>query len=640
MRHLIYIGIILLLVQEAHSQRKLSSNNKRAIALFTEADNFWVRRQYPQAEELLLQAIKRDGKFVEAHILLGRTYQGMKRYKEAEAAYLCALDHKQNPNDFREIYLELAEVQVRIEAYEKARENLQIFLKGRMPMRGMESRARNLLESAEFAIENLATAEAFNPRPLSDVVNQFAMQYFPVLTADQSQLIYTRRKGRKPEFDEDLVVTHRQPDGTWGPPESISDNINTRHNEGTCTIAADGRTLIFTSCFGRQGYGSCDLYISYKVGEVWSEPENLGPTVNTKAWESQPSLSADGRTLYFVSDREGGYGNSDIYVTSLDDKNQWTKPENMGSRVNTPWDEVSPFIHANGRTLYFASNGWPGFGGYDIFYLERQPEGTWGDPQNLGAPVNNGDDQLSLFITADGLQGYYVNESLGPDGDFKGRIYEFDVPEAMQVAYRSNYVRGRVYEEATKEPLAALVELYDLESEALVSQVRSDSVTGDYLMVLTEGSEYALYVSRTGYLFHSLSFNLKDYDDYDAVEIDVFLKKAASGATTVLKNIFFDFDSYALQEKSITEINKIKRFLEQNPQINIEISGHTDNTGSPQYNMELSLNRAKSVYNYLISRNIAPDRLTFKGYGLTRPKYPNDTEEGRILNRRIEFLIK
>ena len=308
-----------------------------------------------------------------------------------------------------------------------------------------------MLESARFAIENKATASEFNQHPLSDTVNCFAMQYFPVLTADQQELIFTRRTSNDDSADEDLVVSRKNFRGRWSAPVSISPNINSQWNEGTCTISADGRKLIFTSCIGRRGYGSCDLFQSVKVGDTWSEPENLGPNVNTGDWESQPSLSADGRVLYFVSDRRGGYGRRDIWVSRLTVDGKWTKAENAGRSVNTQYDEISPFIHVNGKTLYFASNGLPGFGGYDIYFLEKNSDGLWSKPVNVGAPINNHHDQFSLFITANGEKGYYVHEERTSEGHDVSKIYEAEIPQRYQIKFRSNYVKGIVRDKQTNE---------------------------------------------------------------------------------------------------------------------------------------------------------------------------------------------
>ena len=433
-----------------------------------------------------------------------------------------------------------------------------------------------------------------------------------------------------------MVISSKNTDGSWSDPESISDNINTKFNEGTCTISANGRTIIFTSCSGRSSMGSCDLYISYKLGDQWTDPENMGININSRNWESQPSLSADGRILYFVSDRSGGYGKRDIWKSQWVD-GQWTKAANLGPTINTAEEEVSPFIHVNGQTLYFSSKGFPGMGGYDIFFSEWQSN-KWTVPNNLGYPINTSDDQVSLFITANGKNGYYSYELKGPN-TYKSLLYFFQVPEAIRVKNKSNYIAGKVLNVATKKPLQAQVELFDINADSLRATVTSDSLTGDYLQILTDGSEYALYVSKPGYLFESLRFDYQVSQDREPILIDIYLQPIKSGIASTMNNIFFEVDKYEIKQKSRTELNKTVMFLQTNPSVRIEIAGHTDNSGNDSHNRQLSLNRAKAVHQFLIDQGINTKRLTYKGYGSTLPVAPNDSGKNRQLNRRIEFKI-
>jgi len=617
----------------------LATKSKKAIELYTEADNFRVRGQFSQAIGLLNQAIQRDKNFVEAYYRLGITYMTLKDFPAAIRNLEKGLSLTDDIRKQKIFWYDLGESYFTTGDYDKAEQIISSFLSAEVQNRPKIERARLMLENIEFAKENKNNTSAYRQKRLSDTVNAFIMQYFPVLTADQQELIFTRRMGGGPSDDEDLVIARKDSRGRWGVPESLSKNINTNLNEGTCTISADGRKLIFTSCVGRQGYGSCDLYESLRIGEEWTKPRNLGPNVNSPEWESQPSLSADGRTLYFVSDRRGGVGRRDIWVSHLTEQNQWTRARNVGKPVNTVYDEISPFIHANNRVLYFASNGLVGFGGYDIFLSEKDSAAAWNDPRNLGSPINNHEDQFSLFITADGNRGYYSHEQVQDAGYSISHIYEIDIPEENRIRYRSNYVKGIVRDKATGEPLAASIELMNLETNSTESLVSSDSVTGNYLIILTQGSEYALYVNKKEYLFKSLNFNYSALKDYDPIILDIDLERAADGTTAILQNIFFDVDKYDLKEKSVTELQKILRFLKENPSVKVEISGHTDNSGSAAYNIQLSEKRAQSVNNYLIAHGIGAERLLTKGYGSDQPIADNSTDGGRQKNRRIEFKI-
>jgi outer membrane protein OmpA-like peptidoglycan-associated protein len=580
-------------------------------------------------------AIEKDPRFAEAHLRLGTNYLSMGDFLNARGYLEKAVSLI--PNDPKTIgaQLALADIYYREGSYEKALKFLQNFKKFNPPPE-IAKTATRLEQNAQFALKQIRNPLPFDPKPLPDNVNEYDLQYFPVLTADQKTLIFTRRQSRDPQFDEDMVTSSKNTDGSWSDPESISDNINTKFNEGTCTISANGRTIIFTSCSGRSSMGSCDLYISYKLGDQWTDPENMGININSRNWESQPSLSADGRILYFVSDRSGGYGKRDIWKSQWVD-GQWTKAANLGPTINTPEEEVSPFIHVNGQTLYFSSKGYPGMGGYDIFYSEWQGN-KWTIPNNLGYPINTSDDQVSLFITANGKNGYYSYELKGPN-TYKSLLYFFQVPEAIRVKNKSNYIAGKVLNVETKKPLQAQVELFDINADSLRSTVSSDSLTGDYLQILTDGSEYALYVSKPGYLFESLRFDYQVSQDREPILIDIYLQPIKSGIASTMNNIFFDVDKYEIKQKSRTELNKTVMFLQTNPSVRIEIAGHTDNSGNDSHNRQLSLNRAKAVHQFLIDQGINTKRLTYKGYGSTLPVAPNDSEKHRQLNRRIEFKI-
>ncbi len=623
----------------ALAQMPLDTKSKKAIEFYTEADNYRVRGQYSQAIGLLHEAIKKDGDFTEAYYRLGIIYMTLKDFPQAITNFEKGLSLTQDIRKQKIFWYDLGESYFTAGDYDKAEQALSKFLKAELQNKAKIDRANLLMSNVEFARENKKNASAYKVKRLSDTVNAFVMQYFPVLTADQQALIFTRRMGGGPNDDEDLVMSRKNPKGRWAEPESLSKNINTQLNEGTCTISADGRKLIFTSCVGRQGYGSCDLYQSLRIGDEWTEPKNLGPMVNSPEWESQPSLSADGRTLYFVSDRRGGEGRRDIWVSSLNEKGQWTRAKNVGKPVNTQYDEISPFIHVNNRVLYFASNGQVGFGGYDIFFSERDSASLWGAPKNMGSPINNHEDQFSLFITADGKKGYYSHEEVRDAGYSVSHIYEIEIPEENRIRFASNYVKGIVRDKETHEPLAASVELINLETNTTESLVSSDSVSGAYLIVLTEGAEYALYVNRPGYLFQSLNFNYSSMKDYQPIVMDIDLQKATEGTTAILQNIFFEVDKYDLQPKSLTELEKIIHFLSENPSVKVEISGHTDNSGTPSYNLTLSGKRAQSVYDYLVSHGVEANRLFARGYGATKPIAENTSEEGRQKNRRIEFKL-
>ncbi len=622
----------------SQAQQELGTKNKRAADLYIESENYVIRRQYPQAISLLNQALNRDYQFAEAHLRLGTCYKAIEDNAGAIKHFTEVIKLKPEDSRYSMAYFVLAEISIKEGKYDEAIELLNQHQKI-APKGNLLDEGARMIQNAQFAKQAINNPVEFNPQPLSSKVNIFQLQYFPVLTADEKTLFFTARNGNARTDDEDIFISTKDTFGEWTTPESISRNINTRFNEGTCSISADGRMMIFTACEGRQGYGSCDLYVTYKIGEEWSVPNNLGPNINSPQWDSQPSLSADGNTLYFVSNRPGGIGSRDIYVSYRNEAGDWTMAQNLGEPINTSSDEVSPFIHANGLTFFFASNGHPGFGGFDLFSTEIKADNTWGAIKNLGYPINTSEDQVSLFIAASGTTAYYANERKQGNQYIDSKIYSFELPPQLQVTRGVNYVKGRVVDAITQKPIVATVELYDLETDELSSRVKSDSLTGEYLITLTKGSEYALYVNKNGYLFDSRYFSFQEDDSVNPELADILLNKINRGESVNLNNIFFDFDKFVLREKSKTELKKIISFLNAYPDIKIEIEGHTDNVGSAQYNLELSRNRALSVYEYLMENNVADNRVYYKGYGMEKPIATNETEEGRQMNRRIAFKI-
>lgn len=632
----VFLFLLSLAFGTTHAQGVVSTKNKKALEAYVQADNYRVHAQYKEAIDQLKFAIDKDENFFEAYLRMGLIYKTTKDYKTAIGYYTKGLSITPELRWQKVFWIELGETCMKVGDYARVIEYMDLYLKNETINKAKIDQASLWKRSAEFSLENMKTEITYRPRQLSDTLNRFPMQYFPVITGDQQEMIFTRRLGFANEDDEDLVISRRSESGAWQSPVSVSDNINSKFNEGTCTISADGRQLIFTSCLGRKGYGNCDLFESTKTGEEWSPPRNLGPMINSAAWESQPSLSADGRVLYFVSDRRGGLGSRDIYVSQKGDDGKWSKAKNMGKSVNTLYDEISPFIHANDRTLFFASTGWPGFGGYDVFRCERE-DSVWSTPVNFGYPINNQEDQFSMFITPDTEWGYYSHEENAVQNS--SRIFEFFVPEQYRIRYRSNVVKGFVRDNKTGEPVKGRIELFNLLTNEIVSVTHSDSVSGKYLMVLTQGADYALYVNATGYLFRSLNFNYEHDYNPKPVEIDVGLDKAGAGAVVVLNNIFFEVDKFDLEPKSQTELDKVVRFLMQNTSIKVEISGHTDDTGTASHNQTLSLKRAQAVVSYLTGHGIPKERLVQVGYGSTRPLKPNNTEENKQANRRIEFRV-
>jgi len=383
--------------------------------------------------------------------------------------------------------------------------------------------------------------------------------------------------------------------------------------------------------------GSCDLYISFKKGNKWTTPVNMGGNVNSNKWDSQPSISPDGTTIYFASARPGGKGGSDIWKINLLPNGQWSRAINLGDTINTDKDENSPFMHFDNQTLYFCSDGHTGMGGRDLYYSRKDSSGKWGIPVNLGYPINTFADEFGLIVNAKGDTAYFSSDKEGGKG--KLDLYSFELNKANR-PLPVTYLKGIVYNSETKQKIEARFELINLKSSKVVYTSYSDPIKGDFLVTLPTENDYALNVSKEGYLFYSDNFTLSgNWTNIEPFIKNVPLVPINIGGTVVLKNIFFETAKYDLKKESYIELNKLIAFLKTNVNLKIEISGHTDNIGGKEYNQTLSENRANSVYSYLIDKGIDSKRLTFKGYGDTKPIDTNDTDLGRSNNRRTEFKI-
>lgn len=626
-----------------HSQEQpLSSHNKKAIKLYQEASQYYNAGQNANAIELLKKAIKEDSNFVEAQGILGYIYDDMGDDTDAIKQYATVI--RINPNFFPNIYFDIGKLQLARGQYAEAEANLEHFVNIPAVDKDMLSTASTMLADCKFSVAAMQHPVPFSPENMGPAINTPMSEYFPTITVDGSMLIFTRRlevaegmQGME-EYNEDLYVSFKD-DGQWTTAFNIGTQINTGYNEGASTISADGNVLIFTSD-RPGGYGSCDLYYAYRIGNGWGNPRNMGPPVNTRNWETQPCLAPDGKSLYFIRGIVAGHQMKyqDIYVTTLDDSNNWSKPQMLSDTINTPGKQECPFIAADNQTLYFSSDGLPGLGGTDLYISRRLPNGRWGIPVDLGYPINTANDETGILVDPNGKVAYFSSDRPGGYGGMD--IYSFVLPDSLR-PQQVTYMKGKVYDANNNQPLIAYFTLIDLATGKVVSQSTSRPDDGTFLVCLPVNKNYALNVSKKGYLFYSENFSLKNVKaTYDHPYLkNVPLQPIDTGASIVLNNIFFETNKYDLKPESEVELNKLVAFLKNNPTVKIQISGHTDNVGTPQSNIILSENRAKAVYNYLIAHSIDAGRLTYKGYGQTRPVATNDTPEGRQLNRRTEMKI-
>lgn len=637
------------------AQYTYSTKNKKAIKAYEDALNSYNRMDYTTAIDKMNKAIKADDKFIEAHIVLAEIYIENKQRKDAINSYKNVIEI--DPDFFPALYFSLAQLEMMESEFQIAKAHLEKYLSYKDLKQIARSQANHKLKTCEFAIESIKNPVPFNPINLGENINTEFDEYWPILTADEQTLIITRLIPKDSKTDtniedeqkpvkqddlpgmsnvqEDFFISVKEND-FWSKAINAGEPLNTPGNEGAQTILVDGRKMYFTACNRSNGLGRCDIYFAEKTIDGWSEPQNIGIPVNSGFWEAQPSISPDGKTLYFVSDRDGGQGRKDIWRSNLKSDGTWTKPINLGEKVNSVEQEQSPFIHPDNKTLYFASDGRIGMGGSDLYKVTKNEDGTWGEPENLGYPINTVFDEIGLIVNAKGNRAFFSSDRFSERGKdiFEFELYKEARPQTV------SYLKGIVFNIENNKKLQAHFELIDLETKDIIMQAESDQNTGEFLVCIPADNDYALNVSKEGYLFYSDNFSLKGVFEISEPYIkDVGLNPIKVGEKIILRNIFYATDSYELVDRSIVELSKLIDFLNSNPELKIEISGHTDNVGTTDYNLELSKNRARSVCNYLIESGIYSGRLEYKGYGESKPISANDTEKGRSENRRTEIKI-
>lgn len=644
----IFLSIFLFLAAAVSGQRPsdYGIKSKKALKLFFAGNEQEKYRDYDTAIEYYGQALEIESEFGEALFRKGACHYVRQRYEQAEADMERARAILSDPNPLLHFYL--GECKFYREDFEGALASYKDFQNSR----GTRSIPRTMLRdadrhqaSAEFAVKMSGQTIEFNPINLGENINTAFDEYLPYLTADEQTIFFTTRRpgctgGYNAEYrgyTEDFYFSVLK-DGEWQPAENLGAPVNTEFNEGAASFSPDGQYVFFTACKRRDGYGDCDIYVSRLNGKTWEKPKNLGPIINTPAWESQPSISNDGRTLYFTSSRNGGEGGQDIWYSTKEGK-KWTEPKNIGKTLNTKGNEMSPFMHADGKTLYFASDGHLGYGALDLFMTKKTEDG-WTEPVNLGYPLNTSANEGNIFINSKGNIGYINSTREGGLG--RGDMYSFELDPKIRPEFMT-YVRGHVREKGTGKALRSKVTFINVESGDTLREVYSNKATGKFLLTLPLEQEYAAFVDRPGYLFASQHFSLKglgvaeDADRYFDVDID--LDRLEVGVKVVMRSIFYETNKFDLLDKSKAELEHLLRFLQVNPKVKIEIGGHTDNVGSESDNQRLSENRAGEVKKFMVSRGISGDRIVAKGYGEKEPLADNGEEQGRAFNRRTEMRI-
>ncbi len=609
--------------------------SRKAIKLYHLAEEAYKNDDLNNAEEYLKAAIEKEKKFLEAFIALGDIYIAKADYSSATSSFkkVRLIDKRK----YQYLDYKIADCLHKSYSFHEAKKYISKYLRNADASSRHYYPAYLLQSNIEFAIKLNGQKSNVEVQRLSDSVNTIFDEYLPSITVDAGMLIFTRAYPNYGRRVEDFFLSEKNEKGEFKQANYLEGPFNTTENEGAQCTSADGNYLIYTACNRTDGYGSCDLYYSYKINGLWSQPKNLGENINSDYWETQPAISPDGKTLYFVSNRPGGIGGMDLWKSTKSASGEWYRPVNMGISINTSADEMSPFIHWDGETLYFGSKGWQGVGGYDLFISKKQLDDNWTKPVNVGFPINTPFDDNSLMVEQDGRTAYFVSEHV-EDDKINLDIFTYQLEEKIKanpVAYLKGFVK-----DSSSVLSNARISVYDLSTDTLFYESITDDMEGSFFVCMRLGKEYAIHIEKEGHFFHSENIMLADTLTINSkVERDFVLKRISMGEHMVLENIFFQFDSSILNKKSNQEVDKIYRFLRKNKTIIVEIGGHTDNVGKHNYNIQLSYQRALSVKTALLNKGISADRIQVKGYGELQPLKSNDSALNRNWNRRTELKI-
>jgi hypothetical protein len=626
--------LLLLIFGGVSFPQNYHTTSSKALGYYTSAkeqDDFFY---FDNAEKLLKQAVNADRNFYEAYMLLGEILLKENRYREAAKYYREAV--RIDSLFYKPVFFSLASAEIKSGDYQRAEIHFKVYLDQKTTSEKNRALAMKSLKDCEFAVNAVNHPVPFDPISVGDSVNTPDDEYWPSLTADGQTLMFTRQgvnHANSSKGQEDLYISHLI-NNAWSKAQNAGAPLNTNQNEGAQTISSDGTYMYFTACERPDGLGRCDIYYSHFDGKSWSAGVNIGPPINTSYWEAEPSISANGRMLFFASNRPGGKGGMDIWYSVKGSNGAWGKPVDPDV-INTSGDEMSPFIHFDGRTLYFSSNGRIGMGGFDIYFSRMKDDSTWTEPKNLGYPINTSADEMGLIIDASGQEGYYstIRDQTNGKDIFYFSLYDSIKPDPV------SYFSGKVFDKVTMKQLKSDYELINLASGVVISSGSTDP-EGSFLICLPSGFNYGLNVSKPGYLFYSDNFMLEGIHSVTKPFIKkILLNPIQVGETMQLSNVFYEFDSWELKKESVSELDRLYNLLKDNPAIIVEVAGHTDSIGTVKYNQTLSERRAKSVVSYLNGKGIGADRLTYKGYGATAPIGDNITDEGRRLNRRTEVRI-
>ncbi|MEI6435679.1 MAG: OmpA family protein [Bacteroidota bacterium] len=622
--------------------------DKKTEKIYQAGIDYLKRSNYILAGQQMRKALDAEPACVDAYFALGVINLKKTGYnlKEAEKNFLKALELCPTYDIYTYFYM--GEICYGREDYEKTIAYLSEFIKDVDKIKKDEdyNRAVELIDYSKFITGIMKNPVPFEPKVVEGISTS-ENEYLPILSPDNQMALFTREIRSEPDRNsltsevrtkEKFFFSLCDSSGVFEAGEEMPRPFNINDNEGGATLTADNNSLYYTVCRfdAVKKYLNCDIYLSENIGGAWQPIHSVSANINSPgSWESQPTISADGRVLYFVSDRSGGFGGYDIYRSIKGDNGEWSAPVNLGSDINSKGNEKSPFIHPDSKTLYFSSDGLMGLGGYDVFFTKLNENGVWQKPKNIGYPINSPDDEVGFFVSTDGAKGFFASNKFKGKGGWD--LYSFDLYDSARPE-KVLFIRGNVKSEFSTEPLNARIELKNMETRK-ISEIPMDSITGNYVAVAPFNSDYIMTVKKTDHVYESKYISKFDSLFKFPAKVDIEMKPIELNKSYRINDIYFPFNSFELQAESKAVLDLLFDFLLENPNISIQVQGHTDNIGNDASNLKLSESRAESVYKYLVEKGIELTRLTYKGFGKSIPVASNDSEEGRAKNRRTVFVI-
>jgi len=650
-RLLHFLGIIFLLfgftnpIQAQHCDVLLSKKQQKT---YEKAWEEFELKHFGAALESMYQLSKDEPEFAKAQMSMGIFYLENPRPNVKTAQKFLEKSIELCADSVLYSYYYLGKIYYGANDFEKAINCFELFLEDVDKIKTDEDyyEIKNYLDYAKVTFDLLSNPVPFEPKKVEGISTKDD-EYLPIISPDNEIALFTRRvnqyqkRGLTERMVEREIFTFsmRNREGEFEHGWELDPPFNKVENEGAATLTIDNNDLYYTVCTRNpeSNYLNCDLFHSHFNQGYWSDIESLGDNINNpESWESQPSVTSDGKTIYFASNRTGGLGGYDIYKTDKQVDGSWSDPINVGAPINTPGNEKSPYIHTDSQTLYFSSEGHKGLGGYDIFYSRHNENDEWTDPVNIGYPINSFSDDLGFFVSTDGFKGYYASNRF--DKNNKWNLYSFPLYEEAR-PQKVLFIKGQVDIENNEELIRAKVQLKNMKTKT-IKEIQVDTSTGKYVAAVLFNNDQVLTVKKEGYVYSSRYLSVEDTSLEQPKTVNLKVKEIKVGQEYEIEDINFATNSYELNDDAKKIIDEFFEFLSENKNISVEIQGHTDNVGQVDDNLSLSDHRAHSVYQYLIEKGIAAERLSYKGYGESRPVASNDTWLGRAKNRRTVFVIK